>query len=111
MLNGTLIQFFHWYSIPGGVFWDHFKEQSPYLAKLGINAAWLPPAFKATGGGYSVGYDVYDLYHLGGGDEKELIQVVKVDPEDRNKPVSEPFDIEAYTKFTYPGRQGKYSQF
>jgi alpha-amylase len=153
MQNGTVIQFFHWYSIPGGVFWDHFKEQSSYLAKLGINAAWLPPAFKATTGGYSVGYDVYDLYdlgefdqkgtiptkygtkdqyieavktaqshgiqvyvdivlnHLGGGDEKELIRVVKMDPEDRNVPISEPFDIEAYTRFTYPGRQGKYSQF
>ncbi len=139
--------------MPGGVFWNHFKEQAPYLAKLGINAAWLPPAFKATTGGYSVGYDVYDLYdlgefdqkgtiptkygtkdqyieavktaqsngiqvyvdivlnHLGGGDEKELIRVVKMDPEDRNQPISEPYDIEAYTKFTYPGRNGTYSNF
>src|SRR6478672_4430051 len=153
MQNGTLIQFFHWYSIPGGVFWDHFKEQSSYLAKLGINAAWLPPAFKATGGGYSVGSDVYDLYdlgefdqkgtiptkygtkeeyqaavkalqengiqvivdivlnHLGGADETEKFMAVKVDESHRTNPVSEPIEIEAYTKFTYPGRKGKYSEF
>src|SRR6476469_9523757 len=145
MQNGTLIQFFHWYSIPGGDLWDHFKDQAPYLARLGINAAWLPPAYKATGGGYSVGYDIYDLYdlgefdqkgtvrtrygtkqeyidavralqkhgiqvlvdivvnHKGGGDETETMMAVKVDPEDRNKQISEPMAIEAYTLFNFPG--------
>jgi alpha-amylase len=40
-----------------------------------------------------------------------VVKVRKVDPEDRTKFISEPFDIEAYTKFTYPGRKGRYSHF
>src|SRR5204863_4092880 len=103
--------------------------------------------------GYSVGYDVYDLYdlgefdqkgtirtkygskkeyqqavkalhdkgiqvmidvvlnHMGGADETEKFMVVKVDENERRQAVSEPFEIEAYTKFTFPGRNGKYSDF
>lgn len=49
--------------------------------------------------------------HMGGGDETELIKVVKMDPENRNQPISEPYDIEAFTKFTFPSRKGKYSNF
>jgi alpha-amylase len=51
------------------------------------------------------------LNHKAGGDEKEKIKVVKVDPEDRNHVISEPFEIEAFTKFTFPGRNKKYSDF
>ena len=35
----------------------------------------------------------------------------RVDPENRNHFTSEPFEIEAFTRFTFPGRQGKYSKF
>ena len=51
------------------------------------------------------------LNHKAGGDEIEKITVVKVDPDDRNKVISDPFEIEAYTKFTFPGRNKKYSEF
>lgn len=51
------------------------------------------------------------LNHKAGGDETEKIKVVKVDGENRNKVISEPFEIEAYTKFTFPGRGKKYSEF
>lgn len=123
------------------------------LASIGINAVWLPPAYKGTDGAESIGYDVYDLFdlgefdskgsvrtrygtrqeyldaihtlhehkiqvyvdivvnHLGGADESEKVHAVKVDFEDRNMPLSEPYEIEAFTKFTYPARQGKYSTF
>jgi alpha-amylase len=153
MKNGTMIQFFHWYTPADGSLWKHTKEEAPRLAKLGLTAAWLPPAFKAAGGGYSVGYDVYDLYDLGefdqkgtirtrygtkeeylaavkalqkegvqvivdiilnhkaGGDETETTSAVKVDSEDRNRRISEPMDIEAYTLFNFPGRKNKYSDF
>ncbi|MEO5594117.1 MAG: alpha-amylase [Chitinophagaceae bacterium] len=153
MINGTMMQYFHWYNEPGGKLWDEVAQQAPELAKLGINAVWLPPAYKAKDGGYSNGYDTYDLFdlgefdqkgtvptkfgtkeqyanavdilhrngiavyvdivlnHKGGADEKERIKVMRVDPEDRNKFISEPFDIDAWTKFTFPGRGGKYSEF
>lgn len=153
MLKGTMLQYFHWY-VPGdGFLWKQMKKDAPMLKQLGFTAIWLPPAFKAAGGGFSTGYDVYDLYDLGefdqkgsittkygtrqeyiealdaihangmqvmvdivlnhkaGGDELEKVNVVRVNPDDRNNTISEPFEIEAYTKFTFPGRQKKYSDF
>jgi alpha-amylase len=153
MQNGTILQFFHWYYANDGSLWKKLKQEAPRLVELGFTAIWLPPAFKGTSGGYSIGYDVYDIYdlgefdqkgsvrtkygtkeeyidaihaahqaglqiyvdivlnHKGGADEAELIKVRKVDPEKRNEFISEPFDIEAFTKFTFPGRKGKYSDF
>ncbi|WP_435524711.1 alpha-amylase family glycosyl hydrolase [Chryseobacterium indoltheticum] len=31
---------------------------------------WLPPAYKGANGGYSVGYDAYDLFDLGEFDQR-----------------------------------------
>lgn len=49
--------------------------------------------------------------HKAGGDEKEVVQAVKVNEENRLETISEPYEIEAYTKFTFPGRNGEYSDF
>jgi alpha-amylase len=153
MLNGIMIQFFHWYSRSNGSLWDYLKDEAPKLADLGVTAVWLPPAFKGSLGVESRGYDLYDLYdlgefdqkgtvetrygskdeylncikvlqehginaiadivlnHKGGGDETEKIWVKKVDPENRNKFISDSFEIEAFTKFTFPGRNNQYSNF
>jgi len=61
MINGTAIQFFHWYNEGNGTLWDEAAGQSERLSSLGINAIWLPPAYKSSVGGLSNGYDVYDL--------------------------------------------------
>lgn len=153
MSNGTMFQFFHWYTPGEGKLWKEVAEKAAHLASLGITSVWLPPAYKANGGGYSVGYDVYDLYDLGefdqkgtiptkygtkeeylhaiqelkkngiqvladivlnhkaGGDETEMVNAVKMDPGNRLHPISDPYEIEAYTKFFFPGRKGKYSEF
>ncbi|MBP7973827.1 MAG: alpha-amylase [Kaistella sp.] len=152
-MNATMIQFFHWYSEGNSKLYDHAKDSAEYLKQLGISAVWFPPAYKSSGGGYSVGYDPYDLYDLGefdqkgtiptkygskeqyinacktlqengisviadivlnhkaGGDEKEKFHAVKVNPENRQENISEPFEIESYTKFTFPNREKKYSDF
>ena len=148
-----MIQFFHWYSEGDCKLYDEAAKAADYLKELGISAVWFPPAYKANGGGYSVGYDPYDLYDLGefdqkgtiptkygtkeqyvnacktlqekgisviadivlnhkaGGDEKEKFHAVKVNPENRQENISEPFEIESYTKFTFPNREKKYSDF
>ncbi len=153
MTNGTLMQFFHWYIPDDGSLWNELKEQSDYLASLGINAVWLPPAEKGVDGSKSVGYDVYDIYdlgefdqkgtvrtkygtkqqlidavktvqskgiqvyvdivmnHMGGAVGKEKVKVRKVNPDNRNEYISEEFEIEAYTKFSFPGRKDTYSSF
>lgn len=51
------------------------------------------------------------LNHKGGADETEIFRATPVNPEDRLSPVGESRDIEGWTKFTFPGRQGKYSAF
>ncbi len=152
-MNGTLIQFFHWYMPGDGFLYQHLQKEAKKLAGLGITSAWLPPAFKAAGGGFSVGYDSYDLYDLGefdqkgsiatkygdkkaylkavqalkkngirlmadivlnhkaGGDELETFTVVQVDENNRTRVISEPFEIQSFTKFLFPGRGDKYSDF
>lgn len=69
---------------------------------------------EAVAAGQQAGLQVYVdivLNHMGGADEKETVMVKEVVPDDRNEFKSEPFEIEAYTRFTFPGRKGKYSEF
>ena len=149
-MNPTMIQFFHWYSDGNSQLYQQIKHSAQYLNEVGISAVWFPPAYKSAGGGYSVGYDPYDLYDLGefdqkgtvptkygtkdqyidsckalqdhgisviadivlnhkaGGDELEKFHAVKVNPENRQENLSEPFEIESYTKFQEPSdRQRK----
>lgn len=69
-LNGVMMQYFHWYNEPDGKLWKQVEESAAELANLGVTALWLPPAYKGTGGGYDVGYGVYDLFDLGEFDQK-----------------------------------------
>ncbi|WP_145482475.1 alpha-amylase [Yersinia rohdei] len=70
MKNPTIFQFFHWYYPDGGKLWSEVAEQAEYIRNIGINVVWLPPAYKGASGGYSVGYDTYDLFDLGEFDQK-----------------------------------------
>ncbi|MDD7543892.1 MAG: alpha-amylase [Peptoniphilaceae bacterium] len=49
--------------------------------------------------------------HKGGADATETFRAVMVDQNDRTKDVGEPQEIEGWTKFTFPGRGGEYSDF
>ncbi|WP_373486134.1 alpha-amylase [Acetobacterium malicum] len=51
------------------------------------------------------------LNHKAGADEPERFPAYEVDPQNRQKKVSDDYEIEGWTKFTFPGRQGKYSEF
>lgn len=153
MTKTTLFQFFHWYYPDGGKLWPEVADKAEYLSTLGISHVWLPPAYKGASGGYSVGYDSYDLFDLGefdqkgsvptkygdraglehaaqclqshglqvlfdavlnhklGADEKERVHVRRVEEHDRNDIDDSAFEALAYTRFVFPGRQGKYSEF
>ena len=69
-VNQTMIQYFHWYTKADASLWQEVAEQAGYLAELGINLAWLPPAYKGSAGHESVGYDAYDLFDLGEFEQK-----------------------------------------
>ncbi|MEJ4044646.1 alpha-amylase [Erwinia sp. SLM-02] len=153
MRNPTLLQFFHWYYPDGGRLWPEVAEKAASLAEMGITDVWLPPAYKGESGGYSVGYDSYDLFDLGefeqkgsratkygdkeqllaaaealkshgigvildvvlnhkmGADEKERVQINRVNPDNREEIDEEVIEAEAWTRFTFPVREGKYSKF
>src|SRR6185312_11012772 len=153
MINGTILQAFHWYLPADGKLWNQLKVDAQKLSEMGITAVWIPPPGKGTTGSHSIGYDAYDIYdlgefdqkgsvrtkygtrnelitavaalqqagikvyvdvvlnHMGGADEKEKVMVRRVNPDNRNEFISDAFEIEAYTKFTFPGRKGKYSEF
>lgn len=49
--------------------------------------------------------------HKAGADELEKVPVKRVNPDNRNEYISDTFEIDAWTKFTFPGRKGKYSEF
>lgn len=70
MKNPTLLQTFHWYYPDGGKLWPELSERAAGFNDIGINMVWLPPAYKGASGGYSVGYDSYDLFDLGEFDQK-----------------------------------------
>jgi alpha-amylase len=51
------------------------------------------------------------MNHKGGADGEERFFVERVNPDDRNHVFGDPFEINAWTKFSFPGRKGKYSDF
>ncbi len=72
-----------------GTSWAEITRRLPELAEAGYTALWLPPPFKAGAGTYSVGFDTYDRFDLGGkyqmgttrtkyGTETELLHLVKM---------------------------------
>ena len=44
------------------------------------------------------------LNHKAAADKLETFEVVEADPEDRTQEISEPFEIEGWTHFTFDGR-------
>ena len=51
------------------------------------------------------------MNHKAGADGLEKFMAQEVDSSDRNKTVSDPYEIEGWTSFTFPGRNNKYSDF
>lgn len=72
--NGTMMQWFHWYTPADGNHWNRLKAEVKNLAEVGITGLWLPPAHKGAGGGYDVGYGIYDLFDLGEFNQKGSVR-------------------------------------
>ncbi len=51
------------------------------------------------------------LNHKANGDHKERFSVLKMNPVNRQEPISEPYEIEGWTGFQFPGRAGVYNDF
>ena len=152
-INGIIMQYFEWYMDCHQNLWNQVKENAEELAKIGITALWLPPAYKGRGGKDEVGYSVYDVYDLGEFDQKgtiktkygskdeyldaiialkqagiesyadivlnhkmgadaiQTIPATKVDWTNHNQENYQKETVKVATKFTFPGRKHKYSDF
>lgn len=87
-----------------------FDQKDSIPTKYGTKEEYLQ-AIKAL---QEKGLEVYaDIVfnHLLGADETETVSAVQYKENDRTNAVSEEETIEAWTKFTFPGRKGKYNDY
>lgn len=87
-----------------------FDQKGTKRTKYGTKQELIEAVKTARNAGLKIYVDVV-VNHLGGADEPEKIFVKRVNPHNRNEFTSDAFEIEAFTKFTYPARHGKYSEF
>lgn len=87
-----------------------FDQKDSVRTKYGTKQELIDAVKTAQNAGLKVYADIV-LNHKGGGDETELVPVREVNSEDRNEFTGETTEIEAYTRFTFPGRGNKYSDF
>ncbi len=87
-----------------------FDQKGTVRTKYGSRQEYTDAIKYARNAGLEVLIDVV-LNHMGGAEETETIKVRKVDPDDRTVFTSDEMEIVAYTKFKFPGRKGKHSDF
>lgn len=85
-----------------------FDQKGTIRTKYGTREELLECIRVLKENGLEVYMDVV-LNHRSGADESETVLAEKMDPESRAEAISEPYEIEAWTKFTFPGRGDKYS--
>jgi len=87
-----------------------FDQQGTVATKYGSKKEFIAAVKKAHQHNIAVIADAV-FNHKAHGDQLEKIRVRKVNPDNRNEFISEPMEIEAWTKFIFPGRNKKYSEF
>ncbi|KHD46089.1 alpha-amylase [Streptococcus hongkongensis] len=77
-----------------------YGSKDDYLALvLALNEAGIQPIADIV------------LNHKANGDRKETFYVLKMNPDNRQEAISEPFEMEGWTGFNFPGRNDKYNNF
>ena len=92
--------------------WDigEFDQKGAVRTKYGTREQFCAMIDALHEAGIRVYIDAV-LNHKAGADEAELFSAVRVNPDNRDEQISEPYDIKGWTRFTFPGRHGKYSGF
>jgi alpha-amylase len=86
-----------------------FDQKGGVATKWGTKDELLKLAQTAKASGVGLYFDAV-LNHKFAGDHKEKCQAVEVDQEDRNKEISDQYEIEAWVGFDFPGRGDKHSK-
>ncbi|MDL2318614.1 alpha-amylase [Eubacteriales bacterium OttesenSCG-928-A19] len=87
-----------------------FDQKGSVRTKYGTRDEYLRAIHSLQGAGIAVYADIV-MNHRMGADEKETVEATKFDYNNRTRQVSGEEQIEAWTRFTFPGRKGKYSDF
>ena len=85
-----------------------FDQKGTIRTKYGFKDEYLNAINRLKDVGIVPMADVV-LNHKAAADKLETFEVVEVDPEDRTKEISKPFEIEGWTHFTFDGRQKAYN--
>lgn len=87
-----------------------FDQKGTIRTKYGTKADYLAAIASLKENGIEPLADVI-LNHKAAADHTEIFTVVEVVPEDRTEVLSEPFEIEGWTNFTFAGRHKTYNDF
>lgn len=87
-----------------------FDQKGSVRTKYGTKEELLEAIRALQEKGIQVYADVV-LNHKAGADESQRFLAVEVDQNDRTKAVTDPYEIEGWTRFTFPGRGDTYSSF
>ena len=87
-----------------------FDQKGTIRTKYGTKEEYLEAIRAFHAAGIRVFGDIV-LNHRMGGDELEEISAVTDDPENRCEQIGDERTISAWSRFTFPGRHGKYSRF
>lgn len=87
-----------------------FNQKGTIRTKYGTKEELKEAIHELHKYGISVYLDTV-LNHKTGADFTEKFMAQEVDPSDRNKALEEPRQIQGWTGYNFPGRQGKYSDF
>ena len=87
-----------------------FDQQGTIRTKYGTKEEYVKAIAAAHRHGIRVIADTV-LNHKAHGDELEKVMARKVNPSNRTEFISEPIEITAWTKFHFPGRNKKHSEF
>ncbi|MBR1757620.1 MAG: alpha-amylase [Lachnospiraceae bacterium] len=87
-----------------------FDQKGTVRTKYGTKEEYIEAIKAFQEAGILVFADIV-LNHKMGGDELEEVAAVTDSNEDRNQQVGDPQKVKVWSKFTFPGRHGKYSRF
>lgn len=85
-----------------------FDQKGGVTTKWGTKEELLKMIDTANQTGVGIYWDAV-LNHKFAADRKEKCEAIEVDEEDRNKEISDVYEIEAWVGYDFPGRKGKYS--
>jgi len=86
-----------------------FEQKGSVRTKYGTREEYIRAVKAAQEAGLQVYADVVFNHKLGG-DQPEEFNATPYNPENRNEPLGEMRKIKAWTHFTFPARNGKYSE-